>query len=142
MLTNKKLSLTKSFWQHLENDENHFILSIRHQISCLGPGPNVHAVEGGVVPPSLLDTVAPSGGLKVDLETKFYFQGLSQINAVLKHLKSDASSGHVDPAGAVAGPWSYVIIYLISSSHPMVSNDFIPYHPLEVTPVFLVPKAW
>lgn len=37
------------------------------------------------MPTCLLDTVAPSGGLQVDL-------------------KSDASSGHVDPAGAVAGP--------------------------------------
>ena len=81
---------------------------MRDQISCLGPGSNVHAVEGGVVPTSFLDTVAPSGGLQVDLETKFYFQGLSQINAVLKHLKSDASSGHVDPAGAVAGPGNNV----------------------------------
>ena len=81
---------------------------MRHLFSYLGPGSDVHAVEGGVVPPSLLDTVATSGGLKVDLETKFDFQGLSQIKAVLKHLKSDASSGHVDPAGAVAGPWGYV----------------------------------
>ena len=50
---------------------------MRHQISYLGPGSDVHAVEGGVVPPSLLDAVAPSGGLQVDLETKFYFLVLS-----------------------------------------------------------------
>ena len=40
---------------------------------------------------------------------------------MLKHLKSDASSGHVDPTGAVAGPRIYVG-YLISISHPMVTK--------------------